>query len=75
MIMKKFFNWIKRVYVGWKNVITHNISEESKRRYDICTKCNNKIQITKNNYICGSCGCLLKQKCASPEEKCDLNKW
>lgn len=73
--MVKFFNWIKRVFVGWYNVIFHKESEEAKRRLQICMECQDKIKIGKNNYICGHCGCVLKAKCASPEEKCSMDKW
>ena len=73
--MKRFFNWLKRVYVGWKNVLTDNISDETKRRYEICMNCNDKLQLTKSEYVCSHCGCVLRAKCASPKEQCDMNKW
>jgi len=74
-MIKRFFNWIGRVYIGWKNVITGKTSEESNRRYSICMNCEDKIQITKNHYICSICGCELMAKTRSPKEKCDMNKW
>jgi len=63
------------VFVGWWNVITNNQTEEARKRYEICMQCDKKKKIGKNNYICSICGCVLKAKAASPEEKCDLNKW
>ena len=73
--MIRFFNWLKRVYEGWKNVLTGNVSDESKRRLEICMNCDDKIQITKKEYICSHCGCVLRAKCASLNETCDMNKW
>ncbi len=73
--LKQLFNWIKRVIIGWWNVITNKESEEAKRRYSICMKCDVKIKISRNEYICSKCGCFLRAKSRSPEEKCVLNKW
>lgn len=70
-----FFKWIGRVITGWWNVITKNETSEAKRRYDICMKCNEKLKIGRNTYICSLCGCFLKAKCASPDEKCLNDKW
>lgn len=73
--MVRFFDWVRRVYEGWKNVLTGNLSEETKRRMKICEECTNKTRITKNEYFCNSCGCIIRAKCASHDEVCDLNKW
>ena len=73
--LKYLFNWIKRVIIGWWNVITNKESEEAKRRYSICMKCDEKIKIGRKEYICSKCGCFLRAKSRSPEEKCLLNKW
>ena len=73
MIMR-FFNWIKRVIIGWWNVITKNETAEAKRRYEICMNCDKKTKIG-NQWVCSSCGCFLRAKSRSPEEKCDYNKW
>jgi len=73
--MIRFFNWIGRVIVGWWNVITHKESEEAKRRYSICMECEDKVKVSKKEWICSHCGCFLRAKCASPDEKCLMNKW
>lgn len=72
--MKKFFKWIKSVFIGWYNVLTNHMSDEAKARYEICKKCEKNIKIGKV-HICSECGCVLPQKCASPKEKCLMNKW
>lgn len=72
--MVRFFNWIERVIIGWWNVITNKESMEAKRRYSICMECSDKIKIGRE-YICSRCGCFLRAKSRSPEEKCVLNKW
>ena len=72
--MIKFFNWIKRVIIGWRNVLTGNETPEARKRYEICMQCDDKIKVGKD-YICGHCGCFLKAKTRSPEEECLLNKW
>lgn len=73
--MKRFFKWVKRFLTGWYNVLSGKQSEEAKRRLYICMECDNKTRISKKDYFCNSCGCILRAKCASPEETCDLNKW
>ena len=72
--MRKVIKWIKSVAVGWWNVIIKNETPEAKRRYDICMNCDKKIKVGKD-YVCSQCGCFLKAKSRSPEEKCVLNKW
>lgn len=72
--MKRFFNWVKRVIVGWYNVIFNHMSDEAKARYEICLQCEDKIKIGKD-YWCTICGCNCKAKSASPEEKCLNGKW
>lgn len=67
-------NWIKRVIVGWYNVIAHKNTKQMEERLQICMECDEKIKLGKE-YICGKCGCVLKAKCASPEEKCLNGKW
>jgi len=54
-------------------VLTNRISQQAKDRYEICKKCDKNIKIGKV-HICSECGCVLPQKCASPEEKCLMNK-
>lgn len=73
--MIAFFDWVGRVITGWWNVIIKKESEEAKERYSICMKCDKKIKMGRNTYICSECGCFLRQKSASPNEKCVLNKW
>ena len=70
----KIFKWIKSVITGWYNVITNNLSDEANRRYEICKQCDKNLKIGAS-HICSDCGCFLPQKCASPEEKCLMNKW
>lgn len=72
--MIRFFAWIKRVLVGWFNVIIKKETPEAKRKYKICMECNEKIKIGRS-WVCSQCGCFLNAKTRSPEEKCMLNKW
>ena len=73
-MIKRFFAWIKRVFVGWYNVITKKETPEFKKRYEICMECEDKVKLGKA-YICKHCGCELHAKTKSPEEKCLMNKW
>lgn len=68
-------NWIKRIIIGWYNTIFHKNLEQTQERLKICMECDNKIKIGKRDYICSKCGCVLRAKCASPEEKCLIGKW
>lgn len=45
-----------------------------KERLQICMECEDKIKLGRD-YICSHCGCVLRAKCASPDEKCSINKW
>lgn len=72
--MKKFFKWVKRVITGWYNVLFHKMSDQANQRYEICKKCDKNVKIGKI-HMCSLCGCVLPQKCASPEEKCLNGKW
>lgn len=72
--MVRFFNWIKRVIVGWYNFVFHKNTKQMKERLQICMECEEKIKLGPT-YCCGLCGCELHAKCASPEEKCLNGKW
>lgn len=73
--MKKFFNWVKRVFTGWYNRFTGKNMELGKQRLEICMKCEDKLRLLGDEYICSHCGCPLKSKTLVNEEKCSLNKW
>ena len=66
--------WIKRVITGWYNVLTHKMSDEACRRYEICKKCDKLIKIGSTTW-CSECGCAIPQKCASQDEECLIGKW
>ncbi len=74
MVIKRFFNWVGRVIIGWYNFIFHKNIKQSKERFQICMECDDKIKIGRG-YICSHCGCELHAKTASPDEHCSLNKW
>ena len=50
------------------------LSDEQKRRLDICNRCEHKIKYM-GSYICDQCGCILKSKASVESEKCLMNKW
>lgn len=60
---------------GWYRRLLGKTSDESKRRLAICMECEDKVQLTKNEYICGHCGCPLKSAVLADEKECDLGKW
>lgn len=70
----KMIKWLKSVFIGWYNVLTRNISEETKYRYEICKQCDKLVKIGSTQW-CSECGCNIPAKCASPEEKCLIGKW
>ena len=67
--------WIKMVLQGWYRRILNIRSEESKRRLAICMACEDKVKLTKKEYICGHCGCPIKSAVLADEKHCSLNKW
>lgn len=67
--------WLKRVIIGWWNVITKKESEEAHRRYEICMKCDKRLKMGNGAGICSLCGCPIISKTRSPEEKCLNGKW
>ena len=60
---------------GWYRRLTGKTSEEAKRRLQICMECDDKIRITKREYICSHCGCPLRTATLADEKECSLNKW
>lgn len=68
--IKQFIGWIIRVVQGIYNWAFKKPDTEIKRRRKICKECQ-----WNNHGICDVCGCILKWKTASPNEKCAMNKW
>ena len=65
---------IRNIIIGnWRN-LTGYISDEQKRRLDICNKCEYRVKYMRT-YICSQCGCIVKSKTAVESEKCLMNKW
>lgn len=63
------------VIVAWYKRLTKQHSEETKRRLQICMECDDKIRITKREYICSHCGCPIRTATLADEKECSLNKW
>ena len=75
MIMKKLFIKLKHIFLGnLYNLIGINYKLMNSR-LEICSKCNEKANLTKNVEICSECGCILKAKARIEEESCYLGKW
>lgn len=68
--MTRIIGWIIRVIQGWYNWLFTKPNEETIRRRKICGEC----EYNKKG-ICQICGCVLKAKTASPNEKCLKGKW
>ena len=66
----RFIGWIIRIFQGWWNWAFKKPDEEVKRRKKICDNCE-----YARHGICTVCGCVLKAKQFSPDEKCLMNKW
>lgn len=62
---------IKNIIIGIHNYYNKPINNN---RYQICNKCEN-ILIMDNTQFCNICGCIIKYKISSPDEKCPINKW
>lgn len=73
--MVNMFKWIKMICQGWFRRIFNITSEESKRRLEICMSCEDKIKITKKEYICSHCGCPIKSACRADDKHCSIGKW
>lgn len=71
----KVFKWFKMVIGAWIKRFKGYTSEEAKRRLEICMKCDDKIKITKREYICSHCGCPIKTATLADEKECSIGKW
>lgn len=73
--MIKLLKKIKNIFVGnFKRIKGEELSDEGKRRLNICIQCEDKIKISRNEYICKHCGCPIKSKNFVLDEECYLNK-
>lgn len=66
---------LKNILIGWYNKFFNKNKTLFKQRMEICNMCQDKIRLTKNEYMCKYCGCILSAKTRVLEESCDLNKW
>lgn len=74
--MIKLLHKIKNVLIGnWKRLRGEQLTIEGQRRLNVCMQCEDKIKISKNEYICKHCGCPIKSKNFVLDESCLLNKW
>lgn len=74
--MVKLLKKIKNIFVGnFKRIKGEELSDEGKRRLNICIQCEDKIKISRNEYVCKHCGCPIKSKNFVLDEECYLNKW
>lgn len=74
--MIKLLKKIKNIFVGnFKRIKGEELSDEGKRRLNICMQCEDKIKISRNEYVCKHCGCPIKSKNFVLDEECYLNKW
>jgi len=74
--MIKLLKKIKNIFVGnFKRIKGEELSDEGKRRLNICIQCEDKIKISRNEYVCKHCGCPIKSKNFVLDEECYLNKW
>ena len=65
---------LRNIIIGnWRNLTCYQ-SDETKRRIDICNKCEHKIKYF-GSYVCDQCGCIIKSKASVESEKCLMNKW
>ena len=63
------------IFVGnFKRIKGEELSDEGKRRLNICIQCEDKIKISRNEYVCKHCGCPIKSKNFVLDEECYLNK-
>ena len=73
--MIKLLKKIKNIFVGnFKRIKGEELSDEGKRRLNICIQCEDKIKISRNKYVCKHCGCPIKSKNFVLDEECYLNK-
>ena len=73
MILIKAFHNRKKILEGLKRLIfkRKRIEELSKKRMDICLKCEH-LEI--NPYLCKVCGCVLEIKTRCEDCKCGLEE-
>ena len=65
---------IQHIIVGNYRNLTGYISDETKRRRQICETCEHNIKYMGTR-ICDQCGCIIKAKTTIESEKCLMNKW
>ena len=69
-----FFKKIRNIIVGnWRN-LTGYTSDETKRRRQICEKCEHNVMFATIK-VCELCGCPIQSKTTVKSEKCLNNKW
>ena len=74
--MIKFFKKIKNIFIGnFNRFFGKELTKEVQKRLQICMECEDKIRITKNEYVCKHCGCPIKSKSFVLDEECFLKKW
>lgn len=74
--MITLFRKIKNIIMGnWNRFTGKTLTNEGRRRLQICLQCEDKIRIGRNEYICKHCGCPIKSKNFVLDEECLLNKW
>lgn len=65
---------IKNIILGnWRN-FTGYMTDETKRRRQICNSCSSNIKIMGTR-VCSQCGCPIDSKTTIDSEKCLMNKW
>ena len=63
------------VVSAWCKRIKGEQSGEAKRRLRICMECQDKIRLTKSEYICSHCGCPIRTAVLANEKECSIGKW
>ena len=74
--MVTLFRKIKNIFIGnWLRLTGKQLTDEGQRRLQICLQCEDKVKISKHEYICKHCGCPIKSKNFVLDEECFLKKW
>lgn len=65
---------LKHIIIGWYRKLANKETPESRRRLEICNKCENKIKLGKE-YFCSICGCCIDALVRVEEESCHDGRW
>lgn len=73
--MQKMVRKIRNIIIGWFNLMIGKEHRVYQARYRICKHCRYRRRIFGLFLICSKCGCFIKAKVKSDDERCPEYNW